>query len=150
MPAETSSRTDTPENARAALATVHAMQIAGRRHGVWPRWTRWIELLTTALFLLAFSYGHSPLAMMGAGLAMLAFRFWCVRRFGALARWTRFDSIATLLVIALTLGLASAQWRRAAHFVPLAVIGGWAVSAIALDEMKRRAASKRASAIDLT
>ena len=149
MPTEAKPRPDTPEHAQAMLAMVQAMQAAGRRQGVWPRWTRWGEVLTMAMFLLAVSYSHWFVAIIGTGAAMLAFRLWCVKRFGALARWSRIDAMSMALVIALTFVVASSGWRNSANLMPLAAICVWAVSGIALDELKRRAGARRANGIDL-
>jgi hypothetical protein len=92
-----------PEAARDALASADRMAQAGRRRASWPRWAMAVEALFIGAMVLGLGFfsAHfrvskslidlAPVA--GAMIIGLWFRFFCVRRYGAVSTLNWLDAI---------------------------------------------------------
>lgn len=92
----------TPNAALAALADVERLQARGRKRGTWPLWAKGLEGSMIALTVVVLGYNvWIALVIITVG---VAFRFWCVKRYGTISRPHWSDGVLWPVMIACTIG----------------------------------------------
>ncbi|HEV7689922.1 MAG TPA: hypothetical protein VGO52_03835 [Hyphomonadaceae bacterium] len=100
----------TPEAAREALAQADRMAQAGHRRAWWPRWAMAVGSLLLGAMIVVSGLPETRIGSAGAPLLLLAFiaglafRMWCIRKYGAVARPNAIDATMMLVLILCVVG----------------------------------------------
>ncbi|ESQ79350.1 hypothetical protein [Asticcacaulis sp. YBE204] len=129
----------TRKSAQQALAEIARAQAIGRRRGVWPRWTKYLEALLIGFALSAMTHSMVWISL-AAAVAAVFLRFWSVRHYGALPRWHWTNTLTIVVVAASAFFVALLRSNALLGWFPVALGIAVSLSLIVLFELQRNAA----------